>query len=83
MGTPNTELQSWLEAATPGERSQLAKDAKTSIKQLRHIAAGRRNASAALAQRLAHASQRLNPALQLDQRRLCQACGKCPLAGAR
>jgi hypothetical protein len=81
MGTPNKALREWLDAATPGERSQLAKDARTSVKQLRHIAAGRRNASAALAQRLAHASRRLNPVLRLDQRQLCEACGKCPFAG--
>jgi hypothetical protein len=81
MGAPNTALQEWLDAATPGEIVQLAKDAKTSVPQLRHIAKGRRAASAALAQRLAHASRRFNPALRLDQRQLCAACGKCPYAG--
>jgi hypothetical protein len=81
MATPNKSLREWLEAANPVERKRLAIDAGTSVKQLEHIASGRRNASAALAQRLAHSSRQFNPALRLDQRELCTACGQCPYAG--
>lgn len=58
-------------------------EASTSVLQLRHIASGRRKASAAMAQRLVHASRELfhaNPLLWLRQTELCEACGKCPLA---
>lgn len=82
MFAPNKALREWLEAATPAQATQLAKAAKTSVLQLRHISKGRRRASAALAQRIAHASRSMNPALRLDQRELCEACGACPFAMA-
>ena len=81
MGAPNKALREWLAAATQGEATQLAKDAKTSVAQLRHYASGRRSPSAAAAQRIAHASRRFSPVLRLDQRDLCAACGRCPFAG--
>ena len=83
MATPNKALRAWLDAATPDQTRELAKAAKTSVLQLRHLAAGRRKASAALAQRIAHASLWKN-GIQwprpLDQRELCEACGRCPFA---
>jgi len=81
MARPNTALRDWLTVATADQARQLAKAAKTSVPQLRHIASGRRKASAALAQRLVHASQQFNLVMRLDQRELCEACGKCPYAG--
>ena len=75
MGRPHTAIRTWLERATPEEARQLAKRADTSVPHLRHIAAGRRNVSADLAQRLAHASQG-----ELKQRELCEACRRCPIA---
>jgi transcriptional regulator with XRE-family HTH domain len=97
MPSPNKALRFWLFAATPDQVKQLAKDARTSVAQLRHIAHGRRAASADLAQRIAHASSELRrrtphgfdaggmeirqPPL-LDQTELCAACAKCPLAAS-
>ena len=69
---PSTAMRQWLRKVTPDEARAVAKAAKTSVPHLRHIAAGRRNVSADLAQRLAHAG---GP----DQRSLCVACAKCPL----
>ena len=70
---PNVHVRDFLREATPEYARKVAKAAKTSVPHLRHIAAGRRNVSADLAQRLAHAS----PALL--QRKLCKACAVCPL----
>lgn len=88
MAAPNKALRAWLIEATPDQTRRLAKEAKTSVAQLRHIAHGRRAASAALAQRIAHASQydygdlgaSPLPMLQVE---LCEACGRCPLAQAQ
>lgn len=81
MPSPNKALRRWLDTASPAERKQLATAAGTSVKQLEHIASGRRNASAALAQRIVHASQQSHEAGSgpLDARQLCEACAKCPL----
>lgn len=74
-------MQVWLKEATPTQARQVATFAETSVPHLRHIAAGRRDMSAALAQKLAHASKELHiRALYLDQRDLCKACSRCPLA---
>jgi hypothetical protein len=89
MSSPNKALRKWLDEATPAQRKSLAKEAKTSVPQLYHIASGRRKASAALAQRIAHASgwgRVLAPSFApkpIDQRELCDACGKCPLLATR
>lgn len=85
MPSPNKSLKKWLAEATPDQTKRLAKEAGTSVAQLRHIAHGRRAASASLAQRIAHASQYdygnlgASP-LPMDQRELCDACALCPLA---
>lgn len=81
MARSNTALRDWLLQASPDQARQLAKAAETSVANLRHIAHGRRRASAGLAQRLTHVSHRLFPTrLWLYQKELCEACGKCPLA---
>lgn len=81
MRRPNTTMRDWLHMATPDDAREVAKLADTSVPHLRHIAAGRRNMSAELAQKLAHASRELHVlALRLDQRELCKACARCPLA---
>lgn len=80
MRRPQTAMRDWLHTATPDQAREVAKIADTSVPHLRHIAAGRRQMSAELAQRLAHASRELHVlALRLDQRELCRACAACPL----
>lgn len=79
MPSPNTIIRDWLKAASPAEAKQLAKRAKTSVPHLRHVAKGRRGMTAEFAQRLAHASVGMNPALWLMQTELCAACAVCPL----
>lgn len=79
MSTKNA-VHTWMRRATPVQKEALAKAAKTSLGQLKHLSAGRRGASAELAQRLAAGSRTLgHRALYLDQRELCGACGTCPL----
>ena len=81
MRRPSTTMRNWLQAATPSQARELAKAADTSVAHLRHIAAGRRAVSADLAQRLAHASTIFKGEMPvIDQRDLCEACGKCELA---
>lgn len=70
--SPSTTMRKWLRSVTPDEARAVAKAAKTSVPHLRHIAAGRRQVSADLAQRIAHAG---GP----DQQVMCLACAKCPL----
>lgn len=73
-------IQRWRKIATPAQKQALAKAAGTSDNQIKHLAAGRRGASADMAQRLAAASRTLgHRALYLDQRDICAACGVCPL----
>jgi len=84
MATPKNAIAKWLRLATPDNARELAKAANTSVVHLHHIGAGRRGVSAALAQRLAHASETLKvKALRLDQRLLCEACGSCPIVDKR
>lgn len=83
MASPNTIIRDWLKAATPAEARAFAKRAKTSVPHLRHIAKGRRGIYPELAQRLAHASAGMNPALWLLQTDLCAVCAKCPLIAKR
>jgi hypothetical protein len=74
------KIGDWLRIATPAQAAQVAKFAKTSVPYLRHVAAGRRQISASLAQRLAAGSVSLKvPALVIDQRDLCRDCRVCPL----
>jgi hypothetical protein len=85
MPAPNKALKTWLSAASPDQRKALALEARTSVAQLQHIAHGRRQASAALAQRLVHASfmVKTNDGMappRLEQTELCVACSKCPIA---
>lgn len=81
---PNRSLTKWLTAADPAQRKLLAKLAQTSLAHLQHVAKGRRQVSADLAQRIAHASQRI---FQIDgallQTELCEACRKCPLLNGK
>jgi hypothetical protein len=78
--TKNNTVYRWLGIATPAQAQQVAKIAKTSVPYLRHVAAGRRQVSADLAQRLSNASRSLNVrALIMDQQELCKACSVCPL----
>jgi hypothetical protein len=66
-------MRKWLSKASSVEKHAAAKAAGTSLIYLYHVAAGRRELSSALAQRLAHSTG-------IDQRMLCDACRKCPLA---
>jgi hypothetical protein len=84
MTAPKNALYRWMKRATPAQKKALAKAADTSVGQLKHLAAGRRGASAQLAQVLAAASRTLHVrALYLDQRDICEACGQCPLVEQR
>ena len=84
MTAPKNAIYKWLKLATPAQKKALAKAAKTSVGQLKHLSAGRRGASAELAQRLAAASRTLHiRTLYLDQREVCEACGQCPLVEQR
>lgn len=81
MTRANITMRAWLRNAHPEHARSLATAASTSVAHLRHVAAGRRNMSAELAQRLAHASRSadLPKELELDQQALCAACRLCPL----
>jgi hypothetical protein len=84
MSKSKNAIRRWLKVATPDQKKELAKAAKTSLGQLKHLSAGRRTASAGLAQKLAAASRTLgHRALYLDQRDICEACGVCPLVEQR
>ena len=74
----NLHLRKWLKTVTTEQAQAVAKSAGTSVPHLRHVAAGRRNLSADLAQRLAHATNK-GRTLPLVQTELCVACSKCPL----
>ena len=81
MSKSNTVIRKWLRTATPDQARELAKAAGTSVAHLRHVGAGRRGMTADMAQRLAHGSRQLHTrSLYLDQRSLCEACAKCPIA---
>lgn len=87
MHRPNIAIRSWLANTTPDQAKAMAKAAGTSVPHLRHIAAGRRQMSADLAQRIAHAAETLyietgkTPVLkQVD---LCAACRRCPLLNGK
>lgn len=78
--SPKIAMSKWLRTATPAQAKALAKAAKTSVPHLNHIASGRREVGAELAQRIATASRTLkHRALYLDQRDMCKVCGACPL----
>jgi hypothetical protein len=84
MTAPKNAMYRWMKRATPAQKKALAKAAGSSVGQLKHLAAGRRGASAEHAQALAAASRTLHVrALYLDQRDICQACGQCPLVEQR
>jgi hypothetical protein len=77
---PNRALQKLFKIMTPDQARRLARLADTSVPHLRHVAAGRRNMSAELAQQLAAASARFGkPPLLLKQVDLCRACSICPI----
>ncbi len=87
MHRPNIAVRSWLHNTTPAEAKAMAKAAGTSVPHLRHIAAGRRQMSADLAQRIAHASESLyidnGKTPVLNQVDLCAACRRCPLLNGK
>ena len=78
MTKPNPHLRAWLKTVSTLEARAVAKAAGTSVPHLRHVAAGRRNLSADLAQCLAHATNK-GRTLPLMQQELCIACSRCPL----
>lgn len=81
---PNRTLKKLFQSMTPVQARQLTKMAGTSVPHLRHVATGRRNMSADLAQKLATASQKMkNPKLLLNQVDLCHACRVCPLLNGK
>lgn len=84
MTVPKNAIYRWRKIATPAQKKALAKAAKTSDNQMKHLSSGRRGASAEMAQRVAAASRTLgHRALYLDQRDLCAACAVCPLVEQR
>lgn len=84
MTAPKNAIYKWRKIATPAQKKALAKAAKTSDNQIKHLSSGRRGASAEMAQRLAAASRTLGHRnLYLDQRDICGACGVCPLVEQR
>lgn len=84
MTVPKNAIYKWRKIATPAQKQALAKAAKTSDNQIKHLSSGRRGASADMAQRLAAASRTLgHRALYLDQRDICPACAVCPLVDQR
>jgi plasmid maintenance system antidote protein VapI len=80
MSRASTAVSRFLKRATPDQARAVAKKAKTSVAHLRHVAAGRRGVTADMAQRLAHATTGVPGDLYLDQRILCDACARCPIA---
>ena len=82
MSKANITMRAWLKNAHPEHAKTLAYAAGTSVPHLRHVAAGRRQMSAELAQKLAKASRTadLPKELELDQKALCKACSHCPIA---
>ena len=80
MSKPNAVISRFLKRITPSQARAVAKKAKTSVAHLRHVAAGRRGVTADMAQRLAHATTGVPGDLYLDQRILCDACARCPIA---
>lgn len=83
MHRPNIAIRSWLHNTTPDQAKAMAKAASTSVPHLRHIAAGRRQMSADLAQRIAHAASEVPDTPELFQVDLCAACRKCPLLNGK
>lgn len=84
MSKSRNAIYKWRKIATPAQKQALAKAAKTSDNQIKHLSSGRRGASAEMAQRLAAASRTLgHRALYLDQRDICPACSVCPLVEQR
>lgn len=79
-------LSAFLAAANSAQREALAHAADTSLAQLNHIVAGRREASAGLGarvERAAAALRRITPRLpKLDRRDIATVCFQCPFANA-
>lgn len=65
-------LTRWLAKATPEQIRQLTKRAKTSVKYLQHLTAGRRTAKAEMAVRIAAASGE-----EITQGSVCADCRSC------
>lgn len=65
---------------TVPQRKRIAALAKTTDGGLRHVQAGRRQASADLAIRIEKAAKRIG--VELRREDLCAACGGCELARA-
>lgn len=80
-----TPMKQFMHLATPEEQSSLASKAGTSRAMLYQWAGGHRNASAAMAGQIEHATQQLNKSskgrlpiiLRTD---LCEACQTCSYA---
>jgi hypothetical protein len=83
MHRPNIAIRSWLANTTPSQAKAMAKAAGTSVPHLRHIAAGRRQMSADLAQRIAHSASEIPDTPELYQTDLCSACRRCPLLNGK
>jgi hypothetical protein len=73
----NITVRGWMARATPDQKKELARFAKTSVMHLHHIAKGRRQIAPELAQRLAHASTKVLGIEPMDQRMLCAVCAQC------
>jgi|GEM_PF-6274798 len=85
LTAPTTKaIRAWRKKLTPAQSKAIAKAAKTSVVHLNHMAAGRRGATAEMAQRLAAASRTLGTRdLYLDQRDICMTCARCPIVDKR
>lgn len=76
-------LARWMDGATPKQRNQLAKAAKTTVGTLRQIAGGYRktNVTADLAGRIDRAVVKLFPMSDpVPRESLCPACKVCEFA---
>lgn len=71
-------LKKWLSAATPKEKSKLAKLAKTSISYLRHLANGRRKITAEQAARIESATQKIEKVPNVLRGEISPTCAACP-----
>jgi DNA-binding transcriptional regulator YdaS (Cro superfamily) len=67
-----------FEDITVGQRKRIASLMGTSDGSLRHVHAGRRQASAETAIRIERAAKRIG--LDIKRESLCEACGRCDLA---
>lgn len=78
-------LRAWMRAATPDERSTMARRAGTSVGMLNQLAGGHRQASADMAGRIERVTDEMHKASKgrlptVKRTDLCEACRSCQYA---